>query len=111
MCLAARQLAARRFHCLSSLSLSLLPLAGAITPQFSELWGQNGERFTPNGRLLDYSFAGMPILWRMRLQGSVSGSCGSPACLSLPSCLPKPDTGLACAYTMRGAASMTSWTR
>jgi hypothetical protein len=30
----------------------------AVAPQYSELWGKDGERWTPGGRLPDFSYAG-----------------------------------------------------
>lgn len=31
-------------------------------PWFSELWGVDGEKWRPDGRLLDYSYAGVRLL-------------------------------------------------
>jgi len=80
---------------LSLLALSAL-VSGACTSPTSELWGRNGERWDPAGRLPDFSYAGyhqgekpipdVPVVASVNLPrhlfalvfglGAAAGSCG-----------------------------------
>src|SRR3954467_10499246 len=40
------------------LTVATTPLAAATATVTSTLWGKTGERWSPSGRLIDYSYAG-----------------------------------------------------
>ena len=42
----------------SAVAATNLPLAAATASVTSSLWGAAGERWSPSGRLIDYSYAG-----------------------------------------------------
>lgn len=118
---AAAAAAARRLpQLLLAAALALLLAAqpsdaqGALAPQYSSLWGVNGELWTPTGRLADWSYAGARAAC-MRIGAAPTGATqlGAARCrVAVPpslreqwtraagygaGCLPGPDARGRCA--------------